>query len=72
MASGWGLEILSSLLFPAYKLNLRNAQPKNMWDIVFENTKDLGGTVNRANVYAEAAVLRVLYKKMSWEISQNS
>ena len=31
-----------------------------MCDIVFENARGHGGTVNRTNVYAEAAVRRVL------------
>ena len=51
---------MSSLLSPAYKLNLKNTQPGNMCDIVFENAKVHGGTVNRTNVYAEAAVQWVL------------
>ena len=51
---------MSSLLFPAYKLNLKNAQPENMYDIVFENAKGHGGAANRTNVYAEVAVWRVL------------
>ena len=31
-----------------------------MYDIVFENAKGNGGTVKRTNVYAEAAVQKVL------------
>ena len=53
------IEILSSLLFPAYKLSRKNTQPENVCDIVFEKVKDRGGTVNRMRVYGEAAVGRV-------------
>ena len=34
-----------------------------MCDIVFEKAKGRGRTVNRASVYAEAAVRRVLYER---------
>ena len=34
-------------------------QPENMCDNVFEKVKGHGETVNRRNVYAEAAVQRV-------------
>ena len=53
------IEILSSLLFPAYKLSRKNTQPENVCDIGFEKVKDRGGTVNRMRVYGEAAVGRV-------------
>ena len=46
---------MSSLLFPAYNLNWKNSQPENMCDIVFEETKGHGGTVNKTSVYAAAA-----------------
>ena len=45
--------ILSSFLFPVYKLNRENTQPENMFDIAFEMAKDRGG---RASVYVEAVV----------------
>ena len=54
------LEILSSLLLPAYKLNQKNTWPENMCDIVFEKAKVRGGTVNGTSVYAEATEKRVL------------
>ena len=53
-------EILGLLLFQVYKLSQENTQPENMCVIVFEKTKGRGGTVNRASVYAEAAVQSVL------------
>ena len=53
---------MSSLLFPTYKLSRKNTQPENMCDIVFEKVKARGRKVNRASVYAEAAVRRVLLK----------
>ena len=46
--------------FPAYKLNQKSSHPENMCDIFFEKAKDHGGTMNRASVYVEAAVHRVL------------
>ena len=52
--------MLSSLLFPTYKLSRKNTQPEKMCDIVFEKAKGRGRKVNRASVYAEAAVRRVL------------
>ena len=35
--------MLSSLLFPVYKLNQENTQPENMCDMVFEKVKGRGG-----------------------------
>ena len=58
--SGYGFEILSSLLFPVYKLSRENTQSENMCDIVFEKVLGRAGKVNRASVYVEAAVRRVL------------
>ena len=52
--------MLSSLLFPTYKLSRKNTQPEN--DIVFEKAKGQVRTANIAGVYAEAAVRRVLKK----------
>ena len=46
--------------FPTYKLSRKNTQPENMCDIIFEKAKGHGRKVNRASVYAEAAVRRVL------------
>ena len=43
-------------VFPTYKLSRKNTQPENMYDIIFEKTKDRGRKVNRASVYAEVAV----------------
>ena len=60
LASDNGFEMLSSLLFPVYKLSRENTQPENMCDIVFEKVKSRVGTVNRSKVYAEPAVRRVL------------
>ena len=37
------VEILSSFLFPVYKLSRENNWPKYMCDIVFEKAKDRGG-----------------------------
>ena len=51
--------MLSSLLFPAYKLIRKNTQPENMC----EKTKDGGGTVSRTIVYDERAGRRVLSKR---------
>ena len=52
--------ILSILLFSVYKLSRENTQPENMYDTVYEKTKGHDGTVNRASVYVEAVVKRVL------------
>ena len=46
--------------FSAYKLSRKNTHTENMCDIVFEKTKDRGGTVNRTSFYAETGVGRVL------------
>ena len=54
---------MSSLLFPAYKLNRKNTQPKNTCGIVFGKAKGHGRTVSRTSVYNEAAVLRVPLKR---------
>ena len=43
-----------------------------MCDIVFEKAKDRGRKINRATVYAEAAVPRISLKMELWEILQNS
>ena len=53
-------EVLSWLLFPAYKLSRKNTQPENMCDIAFEKAKGCGRAENRKSVSAEAAVRRVL------------
>ena len=48
---------------PNLQINIqpeKNTQPENMCDIVFEKAKGRGRTVNRASVYVEAAVRRVL------------
>ena len=39
-------------------------QPGNTFDIVFEKANGYGGTVNKTSVYAEAAVRRVLWKRL--------
>ena len=49
---------MGSLLFPTGKLSRKNFQPENICDIVFEEAKGRDRKVNRASVYAEAAVLR--------------
>ena len=49
---------MGSLLFPTCKLSRKNFQPENICDIVFEEAKGRDRKVNRASVYAEAAVLR--------------
>ena len=46
-------------MFPVYKLSGENTQPENIRDIAFEKAKGRGGTVNRTNDYAEAAVRKV-------------
>ena len=50
--------MLSSFLFPVFKLSRKNTQPENMCDIIFENI--------------EAVVQRCSVKKVFLEISQNS
>ena len=52
--------MLSSLLFPVYKLSRENTQSENMWDIVFERAKGRDVKINRKSVYGEAAVRKVL------------
>ena len=47
-----GIKILSSLLFPVFKLSRENNQLENMFDIIFEKTMK--------GAYAEATVQRVL------------
>ena len=54
--------MLSSLLFAVFKLIRENTQLENMCDIVFKGTAGRGGAVNRAGIYAETAVRRVLSK----------
>ena len=68
---GKEFEILSSLLFPVYKLSQKNTQPENICYIVFNKTKGRGGKVNKTSVYAEAAVRRIVFKKVLWEILAN-
>ena len=60
IGSGSGFYILSSLLFLTYKSSRRNTQSEKMCDIAFEKEKGRGRKVNRASVYAEAAIRRVL------------
>ena len=54
---------MSSLLFPAYKLNRQNTQPENVCDIIFEKAKCHESTVNRASVYVKSTVGRVPWKR---------
>ena len=56
LTSGYGLEILGSLLFPIHKLSRENTQAKNLRDIFFEKVQDRVVTVNRTSVNAEAAI----------------
>ena len=56
LTSGSGFKMLSSLLFPVFKLSRENTQPENMCDIIFEKTK--------SGVYAEATVLKGALKKV--------
>ena len=51
-------------MFQVYKLTRENTQPENMCDIFFEKAKGRGVTVNKTSVYAEAAIQRVLLKKV--------
>ena len=44
-----GIEILSSLLSPFYKLGQESTRPENMFDIVLEKAECHGGTVSRMN-----------------------
>ena len=54
----------SELTFaPKYKLSRKNTRLEKMCDIVFEQAKDRGRKVNRASIYAEAAVRKVLLKR---------
>ena len=46
--------------FPTDKLSQKNTQLEKMCDVVFEKATGCGRKVNRASVYAEAAVRRVL------------
>ena len=39
--------MMSSLLFPVYKLDRESTQPENMCDIVLEKAKARGGTAKR-------------------------
>ena len=64
--------MVSSLLFPVYKLDRESTQPENMCDIVLEKAKACGGTVKRMGVWAEAAVWRGSMKEVFWDISQNA
>ena len=48
--------MLSSLLFPFYKLSRENTQLENMYDIAFEKVQGRARKVNRTRTYAEAAV----------------
>ena len=57
---------------PNLQTKPKNTQPEKMCDIIFEKGKGRGRKVNRACVYAESAVRRVLKKKVLREISQNS
>ena len=66
---GHAFEILSSLLLPVYKL----------CDIVFGKVKGQGGTVNRTSVYGKgfegfesSCRPKGSFKRVLWEISQNS
>ena len=45
---------------PNLKIKPKKTQAEKMCDIVFEKAKGRGRKVNRASVYAEAAVRRVL------------
>ena len=51
-----GVKILSSPLLAVYKLSRENTQPENMCDVVFDKAKGRGGTVNRKDGYAQAAI----------------
>ena len=55
--------MLSSLLFPVYKLSRENTQPENICHSVFEKVQGRAGKVNKTSVYAEAAVRRVFSKR---------
>ena len=59
-----GFETLSSLLFQVYKLSRENTQPKNMCDIVFEK--------NKRSWWGSKQQSKGFFKKVLWEISQNS
>ena len=48
---------------PNLQTKPKNTQPEKMCDIVFEKGKGRGRKVNRACVYAESAVRRVLKKR---------
>ena len=71
LASGLGFEILSSYLFPVYKLNWENSQPENMCNIVSEKAKGHGGILNKTSVLQKQPA-EGIFKKMLWEISQSS
>ena len=59
---GFWLRVLhNELTFaPNLQLSRKNTQPEKMCDIIFEKAKGRGSKVNRASVYAEAAVRSVL------------
>ena len=59
---GFGLRVLNIELssVPNLQTKLKKYSARNICDIVFEKAKGCGGTVNRASVYADAAVRKVL------------
>ena len=59
-----GFKYSAHSCFPVYKLSRENTQAENMCDIVFEKIQDRAGKVNRTSAYADAAVRRVLSKRL--------
>ena len=57
---GFWLRVLHIELTFVPNLQINNTQTEKMCDIVFDKVKGRGRKVNKASVYAEAAVRRVL------------
>ena len=62
--------MLSSLLFPVYKLSRENTQPENKFDNVFEKVKGRGGWLNsKQNKWlCRSSRPKDSIKKVLWEI----
>ena len=58
-----GFKYSARSCFPVYKLSRENTQAE-ICDIVFEKVQDRAGKVNRTSAYADAAVGRVLSKRL--------
>ena len=50
-------------LVPSLQIKPKNTEPENICDVVFEKAKGRRANVNRRNVYAEAAIRMILWKR---------